>query len=156
MTTENTDGVLGWDDTIENDGEFIVIPDGIYQFKVVKLERSRFAGSSKLPACPQANVTIEVFNDKGVGTTMEERLRLHSKMEWILCAFFRSIGLRKKDEPLQMKWDSIVGEGGYVEIGHRTFRGDNGDDITINQVNKWLPPEDAPTPATATFTPGEF
>lgn len=160
MENTKTDRELGWDDTIQNDGDFEILPDGKYQFKVMKLERARFAGSAKLPACNQANVTVNIFDDLGTSRDMEEKLKLHSKMEWILCAFFRSIGLRGKDEALQMKWGEIIGKTGWCEVGHRAFTSDKGgskgETITVNQISKWLAPEDAPTPAQATFTPGEF
>lgn len=154
---ETQDRELSWDDTIKNDGsDFEIIPDGNYRFKVVRLEKARFGGTAKLPACPQANITITVSNGAGINRSLEEKLKLHSKMEWILCAFFRSLGLRKKDEPLEMKWGEVIGQTGLCEVGHRTFKNDKGADITVNQISKWLPPEDAPSPATGTFTPGQF
>lgn len=153
---QKIDRELGWDDTIVNDGEFEILPDGKYKFEVLKLERARYAGGTKLPPCNQANVTVVVSDDTGASRNIEEKFKLHSKMEWILCAFFRSIGLRKKDEPLQMKWNEIVGKTGWCEVGHRSFKGDKGDDVTINQIAKWIAPEEAPQPVTGTFTPGEF
>ena len=94
---QKIDRELGWDDTIVNDGEFEILPDGKYKFEVLKLERARYAGGTKLPPCNQANVTVVVSDDTGASKNIEEKFKLHSKMEWILCAFFRSIGLRKKD-----------------------------------------------------------
>lgn len=160
---QNIDRELGWDDTIQNDGEeFVLLPEGVYAFQVVKMERARFAGSAKLPPCNQANVTIQVEHpETGMGRTIEEKLKLHSKMEWELCAFFRSLGLRKEGEPLQMRWGEIVGKTGWVQLEVRTYRTQNNEERQINSVKKWLPPEAAPgmvaaQQATATFTPGEF
>ena len=52
---ENIERELGWDESIENDGpEFVLLPDGEYPFRVEGLERKRFNGSDKLPACPMA------------------------------------------------------------------------------------------------------
>ena len=159
------DRELGWDDTIQNDGEeFVLIPDGIYAYRITKMERGRLAGSTKLPPCNQASVFIEVSTDIG-HKTIEDKLKLHSQMEWLLCAFFRSIGLRKEGEKLQMRWNEVVGKRGWVEIETRSYLTKNGEERQINSVKRWLPPEEAPEPpvlppepppAQATFTPGQF
>jgi hypothetical protein len=43
---------MDWDDAIENDGqEFIILPEGDYNFTVTDFERGSFPGS---PKCPPA------------------------------------------------------------------------------------------------------
>ena len=39
---------FGWDDEIENDSEFQILPDGDYNFTVTGFERGRHQGSAKL------------------------------------------------------------------------------------------------------------
>ena len=39
------DHELGWDDEIEKESEFIILPAGDYNFTVGKVERGRFNGS---------------------------------------------------------------------------------------------------------------
>lgn len=59
MNTENM--ILDWNDSIENDGqEFIVLPEGDYNFTVTDFERGRFPGSAKIPACNKASLTLRV------------------------------------------------------------------------------------------------
>ena len=83
---------LGWDDVIENDGpDFVMLPSGEYPFRVTKLERARFQGSSKLPPCNMAVLTIQVDGgDKGTAI-VTHRLYLHTKTEGLLCAFSRAL-----------------------------------------------------------------
>ena len=151
------DRELNWDDTIQNDGESVgLIPPGKYQFRVEKIERARYPGGAKIPPCNQANVTVKIFDEMGDIRSVEEKLKLHTSMEWLLCAFFKSIGLRKEGEALQMRWGEVVGKTGWCEISHRSFKGDKGEDVTVTQIKKWLAPDEAPQPATATFTPCEF
>lgn len=38
---------FGWDDEIENDNEFQILPDGDYNFTVTGFERGRHQGSAK-------------------------------------------------------------------------------------------------------------
>lgn len=103
----NNDVAMSWDDIIENDNEFTVLPEGDYDFTIVDLERKRFEGSAKMSACPKAEVSIKIYdrNNQSVSsTTVKENLLLNRKMEWKLCQFFTSIGLRKHGEPLKMNW----------------------------------------------------
>lgn len=40
---------MDWNDTIESDGqEFIILPEGDYNFVVAAFERGRFPGSAKM------------------------------------------------------------------------------------------------------------
>lgn len=57
----NQNMCMGWDDQIENDGqEFIILPEGGYNFTVTEFERGRFPGSAKIPACNKVTLTLEV------------------------------------------------------------------------------------------------
>lgn len=45
----NMNEAMGWDDSIENEGqEFVLLDEGDYQFTVEKMERGQFNGSAKL------------------------------------------------------------------------------------------------------------
>ena len=58
---------LDWNGTIEHDApEFTVLPEGDYDFQVVKLERARHPGSSKLPPCNKAVLHIQISDEGGV------------------------------------------------------------------------------------------
>lgn len=74
----------GWDDEIQNDGpEYVVLPDGDYNFKVTGFERGRYEGGEKIPACNMAIITLEIENDKGI-CFIQNRLFLHSRCEGLL------------------------------------------------------------------------
>ena len=55
---------FGWDDEIENDNEFQILPDGDYNFTVTGFERGRHQGSAKLPPCNKAIITLNVADGK--------------------------------------------------------------------------------------------
>ena len=64
-----TEGELGWNDVIENDSpEFVILPDGDYNFEVVDFERGRHNGSEKLPPCNKAIVHIRIEGIIGIVT----------------------------------------------------------------------------------------
>lgn len=155
--TENNERVLDWGDTIEAESEFVLLPPGDYPFLVTNLERSYYEPSrpeAKLPACPMAIVHCEVTAENGQKTTIKENLYLHSRMEGMLSAFFGSIGLKEKDQPLRMDWSKVVGSRGYCTVSQRSFQGDDGEMVKINQIKRFIRNEKAAEPKA--WTPGQF
>lgn len=157
---------IGWDDAIENDSEFTLLPEGDYQFKVVKFERARHNGSDKLPPCNKAILTLEVTD--GINTTqITHNLFLHRKCEGMLCAFFTAIGQRQHGERLVPNWAAVMGANGTCKVGLRTWTGNDGNPRQNNEIKKFYErgsapkaQTTAPAPAPAyqqtKFTPGNF
>ncbi|MFZ3172050.1 MAG: hypothetical protein WA118_08730 [Carboxydocellales bacterium] len=147
---------LGWDEQIENDSpDFVILPEGDYDFEVVEFERGRHAGSDKLPPCNKATVHIKVTGPEGV-TTIKHNLFLHSITEGMLCAFFTGIGQRKKGERLTMNWNAVVGAKGRAKVGTRKFKNDKGEELTFNEIKKFYEPAEGPQNSKVGFTAGSF
>ncbi|MEG1185918.1 MAG: DUF669 domain-containing protein [Eubacterium sp.] len=145
---------FGWDDTIEKDSpDFILLPDGDYDFEVTAFERARHNGSDKLPPCAKAVVHIKIEIPEGVNI-IRHQLFLHSITEGMLCAFFMGIGQRKKGEKLKMNWNQVVGSKGRAKIGTRNFVNDKGDLKNFNEIKKFYEPPEQQT--IKGFTPGSF
>lgn len=145
-----TEGELGWNDVIENDSpEFVILPDGDYDFEVIDFERGRHNGSEKLPPCNKAIVHIRIEGKEGV-STIKHQLFLHTITEGMLCAFFTGIGQRQKGERLKMNWSRVVGSTGRAKIGTRKWTNDEGKEMVFNEVKKFYEPE------AKGFTPGKF
>jgi len=142
MDNNTTGRALGWDDAIENDGEYQPLPDGEYSFRVLTFERARFGGSLKLPACNQAKLTIEV-GDADRSVEVNHNLFLHTKTEGMLCAFFRSIGARTSGERLVMDWSKVPGSTGRCKVVIHEFAGKDGNKRVSNNISRFLDPEDA-------------
>ena len=119
------DREFSWNDTIQNDRTFEPIPAGEYSFEVKGFERGRFNGSEKMPACPQAIMSIRVDDGKN-STTLKYNLFLHSKTEGMLCSYFAAVGMRKKGQPLRMDFEGSVGRRGRCKVGIRKWTGNNG------------------------------
>lgn len=151
----NIEREFGWDDTIEKDSEFVVLPAGDYPFKVESFERSRFDGSDKMPPCNMAIVKIRVDGPNNLSTIINHRLLLHSRCEWSLSEFFAGIGQKKKGEQLKMNWQMVPGSTGTCKLGVRTYNGDE-----YNEIKKFYPKDPsynqpAATPA-GNYTAGQF
>ena len=146
---------LGWDDPIEKDSpDFILLPEGDYNFEVAGFERARHPGSEKLPPCNKAIVSVKVTGAEG-STTIKHNLFLHSKTEGMLCAFFNAIGQRKKGERLQMNWNTVTGSRGRCKLGVRNWTNDKGDPMQSNEIKRFYDAEETPAHDRG-FTPGRF
>ena len=139
---------LNWDDEIQQESTFTLLPDGDYDFKVINFERAWYDGSEKIPPCNKAIITIRIEGDAGTAE-LKENLFLTTKTEGLLSSFFSSIGQKKKGEPLRMNWNKVIGSSGRVKISTRSYN-----DNTYNQVKRWLSPEEPKS--AGGFKPGAF
>ena len=81
---KNSNLELGWEDSIQNDGqEFILLPEGDYNYTVIDFERGRFNGSAKIPECNKAIITVQVETKEGI-STIKFDLILYRSLEWRL------------------------------------------------------------------------
>lgn len=128
----NFEREFGWDDTIQKDSEFVLLPEGLYYFTVANYERGRHTPNpqnpGKLPACPKATVYLKIVANEGE-TELRHNLFLHSSTEGMLSAFFGAIGQKRKGEPLRMDWNSIIGKVGVCKVGIREYNGNKYNDV---------------------------
>lgn len=133
--------IFDWDDEIQDDGEqkvFVTLEEGDYDFEVTKFERGHYTpkANAKTPACNQANMTLKIHTDNG-DCFITENFPLASTMEWKISAFFRSIGLKKHGEKLQMKWTDAIGLKGKAHITKTAGKKEN---TFFNNVGYFIDP----------------
>ena len=147
----NFEHEIGWEDTIEKDSDRVLLPDGLYYFTVVGMERTRHTPQpgGKLPACNKAIVSIKIVANEGE-TELRHNLFLHSSTEGMLSAFFAAIGQKKKGEPLRMNWNTIIGTTGVCKVGTRQYNNNN-----YNEVKSMLYPEDVDYTKVLNQQPGQ-
>ncbi len=137
----------GWNDTITKDAdEYIILPEGDYDFVVENFERARHEGSEKLPPCNKAIVNIRVYAPNGEKVIVRHNLFLHTRTEGMLAAFFAAIGQKKKDQPLSMNWNTVPGSSGRCKITTKEYNGNK-----YNEVKRFYPKEDSKS-----YIPGQF
>ena len=152
----NESYVMDWDSEIERESAgFTLLEEGDYDFEVAGFERARHGGSAKLPACPKAVVSIKVYDINGDFALIKHNFFLHSNCEGMICAFFTSIGLRKKGERFAMAWDKIVGCTGRCKIVQRKYTGNDGNEYTSNEIKKFYEPAETAEPAKS-WKSGQF
>lgn len=134
---------LSWDDQIEKDNpDFVILPEGDYDFEVESMERGRHNGSEKLPPCNKATLSIRIMAEDGQETTVRHNLFLHKKCEGMLCAFFTAIGLRRHGEKIKMNWNAVPGSRGRCKIKIRNWKSNNGNDMQSNEIARFYEPEE--------------
>lgn len=144
---ENANGTIGWDDEVsasdagesQHNEDFVILPDGIYPFTVVKVERGSFKGSQKLPPCNMVRVEIIVDGGEAGRAYVHIRFYMHTSCLWKICQFLEAVGLRRKGDTTasRIPWEKVVkGMSGRCELYSREYK-----DKTYNDVSKWLQPE---------------
>ena len=134
---------LGWEDEISQDSAYQVLPEGDYTFTVAKFGRGRHGGSSKIPPCNKAVLTLSVAGPAGSGQ-ITASLFLHTNFEWKLCQFFTAIGQRRPGEPLRMNWSTVAGSAGVCHVGIRKWTGSDGREHEGNEITEFYDPAKAP------------
>lgn len=149
MAAENIqNGELGWEDTIQNDGQdFEPLPAGDYDVTVERYDRSRSKGEGKLPPCNMAVVFFTV-HAPGRDITIRENYILHKAVEWKLSELFCGVGLKKKGEKAPMNWNALPGRKARAKVGLKP--GVKDPEKQFNYIEK-LYPYEAPK-----YTPGSF
>jgi hypothetical protein len=128
---------IGYEGVIENeDGGFVLLPDGDYDFTVNKVTRSRYEGSSKMPSCNIVSVELTIWGAEGDKAIITERFFLVKKFEWKLSQFFLSIGLKKHGEQLVMRWN-IEGYKGKCKVYIDNYKKQDGSDGQSNKIKKF-------------------
>ena len=141
MENTNIDRELGWDDEIEKDnGEFILLPEGDYEFTVESFDRARYQGGAKLPACNMAVLSIRIETPEG-SVVIPHRLYLHTKTEGLISAFFSSIGLKEKGQKVKMNWNAVPGAVGRCKVGIHEWTNDAGEKRQSNDIKRFYPKE---------------
>lgn len=148
-----------WDSTIEKDSEFVLLPEGDYNFEILSFQRGRHNGSERLPECNKAILEIQLTSDDGkLKSKVTHNLFLHSTCEGMLCAFFTAIGQRSHGQRITMNWNLVTGSKGRCKVTIRKWTNRNtGAEMQGNQISRFYEPQIAPEQKSeGNFTPGRF
>jgi hypothetical protein len=160
--TDTNERVLGWDDEISNDDQSpaVLLKPGDHDGEIVSLRKGRHQAKAdakangKLPDCPKAEVTVR-FRQDGEDVDVKTNLFLHSRCEWMLCQFFRSIGQRTSGEPLRPKWNEVIGSRCRCKTKQRNYTKADGEKGTANEIVGFIDPKPGGQQPPATQPPAE-
>ena len=135
---------LDWEDEIQDDGqEFVILPEGDYDFRVSAMERGRSKGTGKIPACNMAALTLTVDDGHGRKASCKTNILLYKTLEWKISQFFRSIGQKGEGEKVKMDWNNVIGATGRAHFKPRKYTGKDGSEKEANDVAYFIASEDA-------------
>lgn len=143
---ENLDEAMDWDDEeVSDEGGFTLLPDGIYPFRVDKIERERFDGSEKMKSSPRAKITLSLLTNEGWVTTID-RLILNKKVAFRIARFFEGLGYVKNPETnmVPVRWNEAPGKQGYLKLKVREYKNKDGETRKTNEVESYLKPSEWP------------
>ena len=58
MSDEVKGRELGWDDEVDKGADYVLLPEGEYDFTIESFEGGRFGGSDKAPGCGRAELKV--------------------------------------------------------------------------------------------------
>jgi hypothetical protein len=135
---DNKNMLMDWNDAIEEDGqEYVLLPEGDYNFTVTHFERGRFPGGPKVPACNKATITVQVDTKEGIATVKFDLL-LYRSLEWRISAFFRCIGQKKHGEKLTMDWNKVISSKGRAHFKQRSYTNNQGEEKFTNDIDRFI------------------
>lgn len=142
---------MDWDDVLETDGqEYIILPEGDYNFEVTDFERGHFPGSAKMAPSNKATLTLTVVTKDGIANVRTD-LILNRLVEFKIAAFFRCIGEKKHGEKLVMNWNKVLGSKGRAHFKPRTYTDKDGNERQANNVERFIDYDEKFFPADGGF-----
>lgn len=134
---------MDWDSESAEDNGFELLPEGVYEFNVVGLDRARYEGGAKIGPCPKAVIKMVVMTDTGLAL-IEESLLLHSKVQFKIAQFFASLGYEKDPETgrVPIRWNEIEGKSGHLRLAVHEYTKRDGSVGKSNRVEKFLKPSE--------------
>lgn len=128
---------LGWEDEIEDENTFIILPEGKYDFVVKSVERGRHEPTQggKIPACNKAIVSLGIMYN-GQEVIIRDNHYLLSDRTGFISKFFVAIGMMEEGGKLKMNWNGAVGKTGKAQVIINEYNGN-----TYNNVKTYIAPK---------------
>ena len=145
---------LGWEASFSNDfndSDFILLPEGDYDFTVDSFERARHEGSEWIPPFHKAILKLRIDAPEGPAIiTQNLYLCTKNSCRRDIYRFFESIGQVKDGEDLRPNWSAgnLVGQTGRAHVIQRPDKKDPSK--IYNNIKNFYPKQPKK------FTPGKF
>ena len=145
---------LGWDEGFSkdfNENDFILLPEGDYDFTVESFERGRYEGGNWIPPCNKAILKLSIEGREGPASIiLNLYLCTKDSCRREIYRFFESIGQVKDGEDLRPNWTpgNLVGQTGRAHVIQRPDKKDPSK--VYNNIKNFYPKQPKK------FTPGNF
>jgi len=142
------------------DNEYTLLPEGDYDFTVVKMETSRYmpTATSKIKKpCKKITLTLRVINpDTGENVDLFHNLFIYETTLGMIGQYYDSIGIHKKGTDLRMDWrpEVHIGKTGRLKLTHREYTSKTGEKGMSNNIKRLYPKEVSSQPAPQSWKQG--
>lgn len=126
--------ILGMDDSIEKESQFIDIPEGEYDAIIDHYEEDRCQWNNDYNGNPMIVVYVNIMTPTGE-SQLRENFVLNSDYEWKLSQLFLATGQKRKGEPLPNLGRAVrdlPGTRVRVKIVKTKGKGENADKTYTN------------------------
>lgn len=127
--------VLDLDSSIEQESQFIDVPEGEYDGMIDHVESSLCTWSNEYNGNPQRTVYVNLYLPNNQETQLRENFVLNSDFEWKLSQLFLSTGQKKKGEPLPnlgRALNELAGQSCRVKVKKTKGKGENAEKTYTN------------------------
>lgn len=118
--------------------EYTLLEDGTYPFVITDVAKKFYEPKegSKLPSCPQAQITLEVDGGDQGKTKLIHNLFYTKSTIWKVTELFMAVGLAKKGENYNPDPDQLMGKSAMCELTQQNYVKNDGNNGTRNEIKK--------------------
>lgn len=133
--------------------EYTLLEAGSYPFVITNVEKKFYEPKegSKLPSCPQAQITLEVDGGDQGKTKLIHNLFYTKSTIWKVTELFMAVGLAKKGENYNPDPEQLLGKSAMCELSQQGYVKNDGNNGTRNEIKKCFSSPNAQTNGYGTF-----
>ena len=118
--------------------EYTLLKAGSYPFVITNVEKKFYEPKegSKLPSCPQAQITLEVDGGDQGKTKLIHNLFYTKSTIWKVTELFMAVGLAKKGENYNPDPEQLLGKSAMCELSQQGYVKNDGNNGARNEIKK--------------------
>lgn len=127
--------------------EYTLLEAGSYPFVITDIAKKFYEPKegSKLPSCPQAQITLEVDGGDQGKTKLIHNLFYTKSTIWKVTELFMAVGLAKKGENYNPDPEQLLGKSAMCELSQQGFVKNDGNNGVRNEIKKCFASPNAQT-----------
>ena len=127
--------------------EYTLLEAGSYPFVITNVEKKFYEPKegSKLPSCPQAQITLEIDGGDQGKTKLIHNLFYTKSTIWKVTELFMAVGLAKKGENYNPDPEQLLGKSAMCELSQQGYVKNDGNNGTRNKIKKCFASPNAQT-----------
>lgn len=123
--------------------EYIILQPGVYHYRVASFTRGDYKQGHKNYGAKFVEIVVTCIDDEGNEATAKTKIPMLKSSAWKFRDLFLSAGFAvEQGKPFHPDWNLLPGSSGRCSVEPYTFTGNDGQQISMNTIKKFLPPVD--------------